>query len=80
MSDLDPAVRDFEVPRVIPSVSLMPVVQLSDVPSVSDRDVPCETPSERPSVQPFDFPSVYERPSLLPSFPEIQRRPPRKPV
>src|ERR1017187_8522079 len=63
---LVPAVRDSDVPRVVPSVSLTPDV--SEVPSVCDRDVPCETPSERPSVQPFEPPVLRESDQLRLSF------------
>src|ERR1039458_10358468 len=66
MVSLDPSVRDSDVPRVVPSVSLTPDV--SEVPSVCDRDVPCETPSERPLFQPFEPPVLRESDQLLLSF------------
>src|ERR1035441_7246877 len=53
---LVPAVRDSDVPVV------------SEVPSVCDWDVPCETPSERPSFQPFDPPVLKESDQLRLSF------------
>ena len=52
MVSLVPSERDSDVPVV------------SDVPSVCDRDVPCETPSERPSLQPFDPPVLKESEKL----------------
>jgi len=63
MVSLDPAVRDVEVPWVVPSVSLMLVPTVSEVPSVRDRDVPCDTPCDSPLFW------VIERPVdwLLPS-------------
>jgi hypothetical protein len=51
----------------VPSVSLMLVPEVSEVPSVVDLDVPRETPSDRPSVQPRDSPSVRDFVQLLPS-------------
>src|ERR1039458_2079430 len=63
---LVPAVRDSDVPRVVPSVSLTP--EVSEVPSVCDRDVPWETPSERPLFQPFEPPVLRESDQLLLSF------------
>jgi hypothetical protein len=64
---LVPDVRDCDVPRVTPSVSLVPIVTLSDVPSVRDFDVLCETPFDCPVFQPSDFVVFVERLSLLPS-------------
>jgi hypothetical protein len=64
---LVPAVWACEVPEVVPSVSLVPVVQLSDVPSLRDREVVCDAPRDWPSVQPLDFPcdSLLLSPILL---------------
>ena len=79
MVSLAPEVRDCELPRVVPSVtlvlvpwvvpsvSLMLVPEVSEVPLFCERDVPRETPSDRPSVQPRDSPSVLDFVQLFPS-------------
>ena len=41
---------------------------VSEVPSVCDRDVPWETPSERPWFQPFEPPVLRESDQLRLSF------------
>src|ERR1017187_5754665 len=56
MVSLDPSERDSDVPVV------------SDVPSVCDRDVPCDSPSERPSFQPFEPPALSASDQLRLSF------------
>src|ERR1017187_4524245 len=66
MVSLDPAVRDCDVPCVVPSVSL--------VPSVRERAVLWDVPCDSPSVQPFDLPWL----SLWPVEPPCQAWP-RKP-
>src|ERR1039458_3959004 len=75
MVSLDPSVRDCDVPRVVPSVSLTPVV--SDVPSVCDRDVPgvslAPGVSDVPSVCDRDVPceTPSERPLFQPFEPPV---------
>jgi hypothetical protein len=43
---LDPAVRDSDVPCVVPSVSVKLVPVVSEAPSVCDREVPRDAPAD----------------------------------
>ena len=58
---------------------MLPSVSLVLVPSVSDVPLVCETPADLPSVQPWDFPSVSDRLTLVPSVPPPHWRPKKKP-
>ena len=60
---------------MFPSVSLMLVPMVSEVPSVRDLDVPCDTPCDSHSVQPLDL----HRDSLLPLEPPCQAWPRKQP-
>ena len=80
MVSLDPDVRDVEVPCVVPSVSLVLVPVVCEVPSVRDRDVPCDTPCDWPLFQLCEYPSDLDWVMLRPSLPPVVAPPHKRPA